>query len=68
MIHGDVKTDLKEKLTSALKQKEKLEDVLKQERMRSKTLESQIHQFREELLEVKNAKNISNTKLKTQKK
>ena len=62
IIHGDATTHLKEKLTIALKEKENLEVVLKQERIKSKASESQIQQFREELLEIKNAKNLSNTK------
>ena len=50
-----------------MEQKVKLEEMLKQERIKIKTLESQIYQFREELLVVKNERNLSNTKLKTQK-
>ena len=60
-------TDFKENVTSTMEQKVKLEEMLKQERIKIKTLESQIYQFREELLVVKNERNLSNTKLKTQK-
>ena len=44
----------------------KLEEMLKQERIKIKTLESQIYQW-EELLVVKHERNLSNTKVKTQK-
>ena len=65
-IDSDATTELKEKLTSALEHKERLEEVLRQERIRIKSLECQVHQCREDLLVVKNEKNISNKQFKTQ--
>ena len=59
-------TDFKENVTSTMEQKVKLKETLKQERIKIKTLKSQIYQW-EELLVVKNERNLSNTKLKTQK-
>ena len=65
LINSDATTELEEKLTSALEHKERLEEVLRQERIRIKSLECQVHQCKEELLVVKNEKNLSNKQFKT---
>ena len=66
----DEKPNLHEvKLSNALKklqeEKDNLEDILKQERSRVKSLEAEAGEFRDEILKTKKEKNKANSSLKT---
>ena len=60
-------TELKEKLVAAEQQNKKLDNLIKEEKTKVKSLEDQIGQFREELLNIKSEKNVSNSAFKRQK-
>ena len=58
------KLEVTEKLTNNQKQKDKLDELLKEEKFKLKSLEDQIVLLREELLKVKSERNDANTKWK----
>ena len=60
-------TKLKEKLVAAEQQNKKLDNLIKEEKTKVKSLEGQIGQFRDELLNLKSEKNASNAASKKQK-